>query len=175
MIQIYILGLLIRRGPIHGYGLKQIMSNEISDFTQIKLPVIYYHLEKMEKKGYIKSVREKGTDKPDRTIYSALEKGETEFKKLLQKVLSDSSYLPSFDFDSIFYFFDSLDSTEIHESIKRQEKFLESKLESLRFHRDKMREFIPKEYSKPLLAIFSHHEVHIEAELCWIKEQEKQW
>lgn len=45
-VPFYILGLLMRYGPQHGYNIKQLVSDGISDFAKIKLPTIYYHLKK---------------------------------------------------------------------------------------------------------------------------------
>jgi DNA-binding PadR family transcriptional regulator len=59
MIPFYILGLLQRFGPQHGYQLKKIIGEQLSDFTQIKLPTIYYHLEKMEADGLLAANSEK--------------------------------------------------------------------------------------------------------------------
>ena len=59
MIPLYVLGLLQRYGPQHGYQLKKTISEELEDFTQIKLPTIYYHLEKMESQGLFTCSTEK--------------------------------------------------------------------------------------------------------------------
>ncbi|WP_320129842.1 PadR family transcriptional regulator [uncultured Sphaerochaeta sp.] len=53
MVPLYILGVLQRMGPMHGYRIKKLISEQLSDFTQIKLPTIYYHLEKMTQSGLI--------------------------------------------------------------------------------------------------------------------------
>ena len=45
MIPLYILGLLLRFGPQHGYQIKKLLEEQLEDFTQIKLPTVYYHLE----------------------------------------------------------------------------------------------------------------------------------
>ncbi len=44
MTGLYILGIIKRHGPIHGYDIKQILDEHVSDFVHIKLPNIYYHL-----------------------------------------------------------------------------------------------------------------------------------
>ena len=53
MIPLYILGMLLRYGPQHGYQIKKLLAEQLADFTDIKLPTIYYHLEKMEASGLI--------------------------------------------------------------------------------------------------------------------------
>ena len=69
MILIYILGLLIRFGPQHGYQLKKTIAGQLADFTQIKLPNIYYHLEKMQMEGLVSASTEKDTGRPEKTVY----------------------------------------------------------------------------------------------------------
>uniref|UniRef100_UPI000AEE63EC PadR family transcriptional regulator n=1 Tax=Clostridium sp. NkU-1 TaxID=1095009 RepID=UPI000AEE63EC len=66
MIPLYILGLLQRYGPQHGYQIKKIIAEQLSDFTQIKLPTIYYHLEKMETDGLLSANREKSGSRPEK-------------------------------------------------------------------------------------------------------------
>ena len=38
MIPLYILGFLLRYGPQHGYQIKKLISEQMADFTSIKLP-----------------------------------------------------------------------------------------------------------------------------------------
>ena len=64
MIPLYILGLLLRFGPQHGYQIKKLLEEQLEDFTQIKLPTVYYHLEKMEAAGLIEAGREPDPKKP---------------------------------------------------------------------------------------------------------------
>ena len=64
MIPLYVLGLLQRYGPQHGYQLKKNISEELEDFTQIKLPSIYYHLEGMAKNGLLSASSEKTDNRP---------------------------------------------------------------------------------------------------------------
>ena len=68
IIPFYILGLLQRFGPQHGYQIKKIISEQLADFTQIKLPVIYYHLEKMTQDELISPDCEKNGNRPEKTL-----------------------------------------------------------------------------------------------------------
>jgi DNA-binding PadR family transcriptional regulator len=68
MVPVYILGLLLRFGPQHGYQIKKLVSEYLSDFTQIKLSLIYFHLEKMHKDGLLQAVQDKNTNRPKKTV-----------------------------------------------------------------------------------------------------------
>jgi DNA-binding PadR family transcriptional regulator len=65
-IFIVILDLLQRYGPKHGYQIKKIISEQLSDFTQIKLPTIYYHLEKMATDKMLSTSIEKESSRPEK-------------------------------------------------------------------------------------------------------------
>ncbi len=104
MIPLYILGLLQRFGPQHGYQIKKIIAEQLADFTQIKLPTIYYHLEKMETDGLLSANREKPEGRPEKTIYTITDKGIVAFKNLIAGLI-EFEYRPTFPSDGVFYFF----------------------------------------------------------------------
>ncbi len=78
-IPFYILGLLQRFGPQHGYQIKKIIAEQLADFTQIKLPTIYYHLERMAADGLLSANLEKDSRRPEKTTYTITGKGKTAF------------------------------------------------------------------------------------------------
>jgi len=82
-IPLYILGLLMRFGPQHGYRIRKIIGEELADFTGIKLSVIYYHLEKMEREGLLHGIREKISGRPEKTRYSVTQAGRAAFRRIL--------------------------------------------------------------------------------------------
>lgn len=75
MIPLYILGLLLRFGPQHGYQIKKLLEEQLEDFTQIKLPTVYYHLEKMEAAGLIEAHRYRQGARPEKTVYRVSDAG----------------------------------------------------------------------------------------------------
>src|ERR1700690_809345 len=103
LIPLYILGLLIRVGPQHGYQIKKTFEEQLADFTHIKLPIIYYHLEKMEKEGLLTASLEKNSNRQEKTIYSITAKGKKSFYQLLNEFL-EFEYQPVFASDAVFYF-----------------------------------------------------------------------
>lgn len=168
-IPMYILGVLKRFGPQHGYQIKKIFSERISDFTQIKLPVIYYHLEKMQQKGLLSSQKEKQQNKIEKTVYSITNKGESEFHGML-KDLYDFEYRPDFLNDALLFFMDSLKQEEFFASLETYIVKLEKGIHTLNEHKKNVDQFLPEDAKTMSACIFDHHECHYKAELLWAEE-----
>jgi DNA-binding PadR family transcriptional regulator len=169
LIPLYILGLLIRVGPQHGYQIKKMFEDQLSDFTQIKLPTIYYHLEKMEKEGLLAASSEKNRKGQDKTIYSITGKGKSSFYQLLNEFLP-FKYQPTFASDAVFYFSSQIDSSLILQNLKKHVINMQEALNTISEHKMKELQALPEEARKMALVIFSHHERHYQAELDWAQE-----
>lgn len=169
MIPLYILGLLQRFGPQHGYQIKKTIAEQLSDFTQIKLPTIYYHLEKMEADGLLSASSEKPGSRPEKTIYTITNKGRASFQNMLAGLLT-FEYRPIFPSDGVFYFSDSLDNTEIAEHLKNYIERLQGIIDSIQKHKKETLQFVPEGTKTMVQIIFSHHEHHYRAELDWAEE-----
>lgn len=169
MIPLYILGLLQRYGPQHGYQIKKIISEQLSDFTQIKLPTIYYHLEKMSADKILSATCEKEGNRPEKKIYSITEKGLEAFQNMLKDLLV-FDYRPKFPSDAVFYFSDHLEISNITEHLDTYIEKLNKSISSIRTHKIETMLFIPDEMKTMANIIFSHHEQHYQAELDWASE-----
>ena len=168
MIQMYILGLLQRFGPQHGYQIKKIITEQLSDFTQIKLPIIYYHLKKMEEQGLL-SANAALSGRPEKTVYAVTDKGMEEFKSMLSELVS-FEYRPIFPLDGVFYFSDHFQRTEIIEHLKIYVDKLKDYLSVIDKHRNETMPFILDDVKPMVKIIFSHHEHHYRAELEWAED-----
>ena len=172
MIPLYILGILQRYGPQHGYHIKKLIAEQLSDFTQIKLPTIYYHLGKMETDGLLSASSQKADLRPEKTIYSITAKGKEVFKNDLFALL-DFDYRPTFSSDSVFFFAEHLEAADISSQMETYAEKLNSALNSIKKHKDESLQFIPDDARKMAEIIFSHHESHYQAELEWAQESLK--
>lgn len=74
-VSFYILGFLIRLGPLHGYQLKAHIESEARDFAKIRLPNLYYHLGSMREKGWVESTRGKEGSRPEKEVFSVTPEG----------------------------------------------------------------------------------------------------
>ncbi len=169
MIPLYILGILQRYGPQHGYYIKKLIAEQLSDFTQIKLPTIYYHLGKMEAEGLLSANSEKPDLRPEKTIYSITAKGKDIFKNDLH-ALMDFDYRPTFSSDSVFFFAEHLEVREIANHLEIYIAKLTISLELIKKHRDDSLRFVPDDSRIMAEIIFSHHENHYRSELEWATE-----
>jgi len=166
MIPLYILGFLLRYGPQHGYQLKKLLEEQASDFTHIKLPTIYYHLEKMEAAGFINAVEDREGVRPEKRVYSILPEGEKRFRELLSEVL-ELEYRPEFAVDGALYFSDSLEPGELPAALRCHAANMREALERIRVHREQVLPGVPEFMRTSARLIFSHHELHYRAELEW--------
>ena len=173
MIPLYVLGLLQRYGPQHGYQLKKTISEELEDFTQIKLPTIYYHLEKMSAQGLITGSSEKAGARPEKTIYAITQSGKEAFMDALREQLS-TRYRPVFPSDALFYFSEHLGAEELLQSLQDQYVFLQQSQKTIEQHKRQTLAFIPEDAKPMVNIIFAHHEFHFRAELEWVVYSLKQ-
>ncbi len=169
MIPLYILGLLQRFGSQHGYQIKKIIADQLSDFTQIKLPTIYYHLEKMNKDGLLSSTSEKPGSRPEKTVYSITPNGVDAFQKMLNEFL-DFDYRPTFSSDSVFFFSDYLQESELKEHLSNYIEKLRKSLSIINIHKIEALKFVPEDSKIMVSIIFNHHEYHYKTELDWAIE-----
>lgn len=169
MIPFYILGLLQRFGPMHGYQIKKTISEQLADFTQIKLPTIYYHLEKMESNDLLSSSSEKSGERPQKTVYNITDSGVNAFKELLGKLL-EFDYQPTFSSDGLFYFSEYMDIKLIVQNLQDYVVKLENIIKGIKAHREETMRFIPAEAKAMVSIVFNHHIKHYQAELDWARE-----
>ena len=169
MVSLYILGLLKRFGSQHGYQLKKISTEKLSDFTEIKLPTIYYHLEKMEAEGLLSANREKLGSRPEKTVYTITDKGIAVFRDMLVELL-EFEYRPTFPSDGVFYFSDYIETREIKVHLNIYIKKLEKTLTAVQEHKKETLQSVPDKMKMMAKLLFSHHERHYQAELDWAKE-----
>lgn len=141
----------------------------MEDFTQIKLPTVYYHLEKMEAAGFITAHRGKQGTRPEKTVYQISGTGEKKFRELLLQTLQ-IEYRPTFDIDGALYFSDSLESGALAESLGGHITSLKRILGGLEIHRTETLAHIPEQYKTSAGIIFEHHILHYKAELAWAEQ-----
>jgi DNA-binding PadR family transcriptional regulator len=166
-IPFYLLGLLIRYGPQHGYSLKQLIEERISDFAKIKLPTIYYHLQKLKEQGYVSESLDKDGNRPEKYVYTITEKGYQYFDILFDKQLRES-YSPEFALDGVLFFTERIDKERLLIELQTKKEVLLERISQLEFHKKMAMERMPDPGRLPANLIFEHHEDHLRAELSWL-------
>lgn len=169
MVPLYILGLLTRYGPQHGYRIKKTIAENLSDFTQIKLPTIYYHLAKMAADGLLSAGSEKPGARPEKTVYTITEKGKAAYRKMLSDLLK-TEYRPTFAIDALFYFVDHCPMADTVQYLQTYVRELKETLAVIDRHRTETLRHVPDTAQTLTRITFSHHEHHYRAELAWAEE-----
>ncbi|MFA6809122.1 MAG: helix-turn-helix transcriptional regulator [Eubacteriales bacterium] len=169
IVPLYILGLLQRFGPQHGYQIKKIIAEQLADFTQIKLPTIYYHLEKMETEGLLSVSKGKSGSRPEKTIYSVTDRGLAEFRNKLVKLLV-FDYRAVFPSDGVFYFSEYLETEEIVEHLKSYIQKMQETISLIHKHQKETMEYVPDDMKTMVGIVFSRHLHHYQAECDWAEE-----
>ncbi len=180
---IYILGFLLRHGPLHGYAIKQLIAEDAAHFAKIKLPSIYYHLEQLRRKGMVDSSQEQSGNRPDRLVYTISEAGRNFFTQALRQTMG-VTYQSEFQIDALFYFGDFLDQDQqlqqefIQGLLKRKQK-IEKRLGCIENVQAERKQHFPEFVHVFVDAIFSHHILHARAEAEWLQEvtqkMEQRW
>lgn len=166
-VPFYLLGLLIRYGPQHGYKLKQIVEERISDFAKIKLPTIYYHLDKLKEKGYVTETLDKDGNRPEKMVYCITGSGKKYFNELFMKQLEESLTL-ELPLDGVLYFMDNIGNDALLKELRNKNQEIIKKLDSLKKRRAITLRNIHEQGRFSAEAIFEHHFCHLEAEHVWL-------
>lgn len=165
--RLVILGLL-RGRPLYGYELKQIIEEQMGDWTSIAFGSIYFALEKLSEEGYIEKVAtEQEGKRPSRSVYQITTAGREEFVRLLREVWNqvERQY---YDIDVALAFKDALPEGEVKTYLRQRAAQLEGILEHIREHRQ---EQMAHEEVPPIAdAVFDHGVVHYQAELAWTRQ-----
>ena len=169
-VKLVLLGML-KRGPLHGYELKNRIEQQMGDWTAIAFGSIYFALKKLTEEGFvIQSGTEQQGNRPSRIVYEITDEGREEFQRLLVKTWKDDPRV-FFSFDIGLYFLRELEPGQGMRLLQERIGETEKRLSYLRRHRD-------EEMSNPHIPpearlIFSHSLHHLEAELAWLREAEE--
>ncbi len=169
MVPLYILGLIGRNGPQHGYQIRKSIEEQLQDFTQIKPPTIYYHLARMEADGLLTARGERPGARPEKTVYALTERGQEAFSGMLMEALR-FDYRPSFPLDAAFFFSDCVDPAALREGLGEHARNLRGAIEAIEAHQQESLRSVPPEHAASAGAIFRHHLMHYRAELAWAEE-----
>lgn len=166
-VRLVILGLL-RRNPLYGYEIKQIIEEHMSDWTSIAFGSIYFALEKLAAESFVEKIGvEKAGKRPSRGVYQITASGREEFLRLLREGWQtvEQQYFP---LDICLFFKDALPPAEITAFLRGRQSALRGVLAHITSHRDE--EMVQPEIPPVARAIFEHSIAHTRAELEWVTD-----
>lgn len=166
-VRLVILGLL-RKAPLYGYEIKQIIEEHMSDWTSIAFGSIYFALDKMAEEGFVEKVSvEKEGKRPSRSVYQITQPGRAEFMRLLREGWQDVER-QYYSLDVYLFFLDALPPEEILAFLRARQSVLKETLRHVESHRDE--EMTNPEIPTVARAIFEHSIAHTRAELSWVTD-----
>ncbi len=168
-VSYYLLGFLIRFGRQHGYSLKETIGREVADFAKIKLPTIYYNLEKLMKQGYVTAAVEKDGNRPEKTVYEITDAGRKHFALKTGEILKEY-YEPEFTLDAVLYFWDQTDIKAVVQSLQKRTEILDTAIRATQQHHQAVLPHIPPHAVFLAESIFDHHLSHMRTELEWTQK-----
>ena len=125
-----LLGLLNHR-PMTGYDLKRIFDDPMGFFWAAQMSQIYRELNKLEKKGLVKSEVETQEKRPARKVYQLTKEGKETFLNWLNKFPNQLSEASRSRFIMRIFFSSKIKLDELAFEIKRYKKEKEEQLRSL--------------------------------------------
>jgi DNA-binding PadR family transcriptional regulator len=166
-VRLVLLGLLQRR-DFHGYELKQLIEQQMGDWTSIAFGSIYFALKKLAEEGLIEqvAVQQQG-NRPSRAVYTITATGRAEFFGLLRQIWSNPER-HYHQIDIALYFHYALPPDEILAHVAKRIEVARHILDHVKRHCEET--MVDKRVPKLARAIFDHSIVHFEAELRWLKD-----
>ncbi|MCM3272001.1 PadR family transcriptional regulator [Paenibacillus elgii] len=169
--RLLILGVLLKRQPIHGYDVrKELEIWHAGKWANIAYGSIYFALNKMASEGLAKTAspeqiieNKKG---PARIAYQVTEKGRQEFERLLDKAIWE--YKPEFDsFHIALMFMNRISKDHLLGAFRHRINLLRADIESFKATADfNLFPANSPHYLSENLRLFS---ARLEAELQWIE------
>jgi len=167
--RLLILGVLLRRPPIHGYDVRRELEMwGAEQWANIAYGSIYSALNKMAEEGLVEAVSTGENSKHvARTEYAITEKGRQEYELLLRSFWWE--FKPAIDpFQVALTFMDSLPRDELLAALRHRAGMLRTIIESSEFvNRNKLSNpQTPRHIAENIRLGFAH----AETELHWIEE-----
>lgn len=168
-VPFYLLGLLIRFGPQHGYRMQQLVEDGVADFAKIKMPTMYYHLNRLSEQGYVRAEQDRDGNRPEKNVYYITDPGSAHFRELAAQIMK-MDYRPEFTHDGLLYFLDLIDPELLRTSLTALRDELEKRIRSLNHHRAQTLTDQSEDIKFLSNMIFNHHLAHMKTELQWLNE-----
>lgn len=166
--ELLILGLL-KDKPRHGYEIRKQVKDVVSTFAALEVESIYYTLNLLEKKGFVKKAVSSEGHRPEKFTYSLTAKGEERFTQLLTKSILTVER-PKFSIDIALYFLPYLPADVARHRLKGRTRILTKVEEGLKALADQLR--VKSSYH--LKSIVDHNLELLQAEKKFIQDMEEE-
>ena len=162
--EVLLLGLL-KKKPMYGYEIKQLVDEELVHVAPITSGSLYHNLKILEKRGLVTKSVLKDTAHPEKQIYHITDEGVRTFDSLLQENITNFER-PHLALDISFYFLRESDAGQFLDQLRElRVRLKEYHTEAERF-KD---ELASKGAPENMLFIPAHYLAHSEAEIKFLE------
>ncbi len=162
--EVLLLGLL-KKKPMYGYEIKQLVDDELTNFAPVSSGSLYHNLKTLEKKGLVSKTLVKDTAHPEKQIFEITPKGLETFNQLIRLNVTNFER-PLLALDVSLYFLEGADREKfLHQLRELLTKLREYHGEAERF-RD---ELIKRGAAYHIRAIPEHYLAHSKAEMGFLE------
>jgi len=163
--EVLILGLL-KKKPMYGYELKQLIDEELTNFAPISSGSLYHNLKSLEKKGFLTKETVKDSAHPEKQIFTITDKGLDTFEELIWSNVTNFER-PSLSLDVSLYFLEEADTDKF---IDRMRQLLDN-LKKYHAEAERFRDgLIDKGVPYHIVAIPEHYLAHSKAEIGFLSD-----
>jgi DNA-binding PadR family transcriptional regulator len=165
--QLFVLGTLAQRGPMHGHQIRRRAELERAEFWgKVKVSSLYAALHRLEQEGLIAAVETQQEGRfPARTVYAITEEGRRELAVLLDACFR-STAVEAEPIDLALTFSESLDEGYLQAAIEERLAALRAFAESTERMERQVRPYLTPVDE----AVIGHFKLRLEAELRWHTE-----
>jgi DNA-binding PadR family transcriptional regulator len=165
--QLFVLGTLARRGPMHGHQIRRRAELERAEFWgKVKVSSLYAALHRLEEEGLIEAVETQQEGRfPARTIYAITEEGRRELVVLLEESLHHTA-VEAEPIDLALTFSDTLEESYLRLALEERLAALHASAESMERMEQQVRQYLTPVDGM----VLRHFALRLEAELRWHQE-----
>lgn len=162
--EVLLLGLL-KKKPMYGYEIKQLVDEELTNFAPISSGSLYHNLKALEKKGLVSKTVVKDSAHPEKQIFHITDKGVGTFEQLIRANVTNFER-PSLSLDVSLYFLEEADTAKFLERLRELLcRLRDGHAEAERFRDELVRKGAPYH----IVAIPEHYLAHSGAEMEFLE------
>jgi len=161
--EVLLLGLL-KKKPMYGYEIKQLVDEELTNFAPVSSGSLYHNLKALEKKGLVTKQVVKDTAHPEKQIFHITDKGIGTFEQLIRANVTNFER-PSLSLDVSLYFLEEADTGKFLVQLRELlESLRVGHAEAERFRDELARKGAPYH----IISIPEHYLAHSNAEMAFL-------
>lgn len=161
--EVLLLGLL-KKKPMYGYEIKQLVDEELTNFAPVSSGSLYHNLKALEKKGLVTKTVVKDSAHPEKQIFHITSRGVETFEQLIRSNVTNFER-PSLSLDVSLYFLEEAGTDKFLDHLRE----LLARLKTAHSDTERLRdELVIKGALFHIVSIPEHYLAHSRAEIGFL-------